>query len=309
MTKTVLVTGSSGLVGSAIRKLSPTYNYNFIFSVSKDCDLTSYEQTNAYFNKERPDIVIHLAACVGGLYKNMNNKVQMLEQNLLINFNVLKCCHNIGVEHCICVLSTCIFPDQTSYPIDETMLHNGPPHCSNDAYAYAKRMMEQHCRAYNEQYGTNYSCVIPCNIYGPNDNFSLDDGHVIPSLIHKCHLAKQQGVPFEVRGTGAPLRQFIYSEDLANLILESIGVLKRENVIIASEDEYSIKDVATLIAQEYNYLDNMVFNSTYSDGQYKKTASCAKMRSLFPDFKFTPIHIGIQRAVEFFIFENAHCRK
>lgn len=309
MTKTVLVTGSSGLVGSAIRKLSPTYNYNFIFSVSKDCDLTSYEQTNAYFNKERPDIVIHLAACVGGLYKNMNNKVQMLEQNLLINFNVLKCCHNIGVEQCICVLSTCIFPDQTSYPIDESMLHNGPPHSSNDAYAYAKRMMEQHCRAYNEQYGTNYSCVIPCNIYGPNDNFSLDDGHVIPSLIHKCHLAKQKGLPFEVRGTGTPLRQFIYSEDLAKLILESVGKLKRENVIFSPEDEISIKDVATMIAQEYNYVDNMVFNSTYSDGQYKKTASCAKMRSLFPDFKFTPIHIGIQRAVEFFIFENAHCRK
>jgi GDP-L-fucose synthase len=310
MSKTILVTGSSGLVGTAIQKLSLAYsNYNFIFSRSKDCDLTNYEQTNAYFNKERPDIVIHLAACVGGLYKNMNNKVVMLEQNMLINYNVLKCCHNIGVEQCICVLSTCIFPDQTSYPIDETMLHNGPPHGSNDAYAYAKRMMEVHCRAYNEQYGTNFSCVIPCNVYGPNDNFSLDDGHVIPSLIHKCHLARQQGTPFEVRGTGTPLRQFIYSEDLAGLILESVGKLKRENVIFSPEEEFSIKDVATLIAQEYNYVDNMVFNSTYSDGQYKKTASCAKMRSLFPDFKFTPIHIGIQRAVEFFIFENANCRK
>jgi GDP-L-fucose synthase len=311
MIKTILVTGASGLVGNAIQKISPLYDYKFVFSGSKDCDLTNYEETNAYFKKERPDIVIHLAACVGGLYKNITSKVQMLEHNLLINFNVLKCCHNIGVDECICLLSTCIFPDKTTYPIDETMLHNGPPHCSNSAYAYAKRMIEIHCKAYNEQYGTNYSCIIPCNIYGPNDNFSLEDGHVIPSLIHKCYLAKQQCAPFEVRGTGAPLRQFIFSQDLAILILGSIGRLKREMLIVSPSEEYSIKDVATVIAQEYGYEDNIVFNSIYSDGQYKKTANNTKLLAMFPEFKFTPIEEGIRESVDYFNYNynDPNCRK
>jgi len=187
--KKILITGSSGLVGNAFRKIAQDYEYEFIFSTSSDCDLTNYEKTYEYFNLVKPNYVIHLAACVGGLYKNMNFKVDMLEKNLLINFNVLKCCHQVNVDKCICILSTCIFPDNTTYPIDETMLHNGPPHTSNDAYAYAKRMMEIHCRAYNEQYNTNFSCIIPTNIYGPHDNFSLEDGHVIPALIHRCYLA------------------------------------------------------------------------------------------------------------------------
>jgi GDP-L-fucose synthase len=308
--KTVLVTGSFGLVGSAIQRLAHFYNYKFVFSGSQDCDLTNYKETNDYFNKEKPNIVIHLAACVGGLYKNMNNKVEMLENNLLINFNVIKCCHNIGVERCICVLSTCIFPDKTSYPIDETMLHNGPPHNSNDAYAYAKRMMEVHCRAYNENSKTNYSCIIPTNIYGANDNYSLTDGHVIPSLIHRCHLAKLNGEPFEVRGTGLPIRQFVYSDDLAQLILECINRLTRENIIIAPREEHSIGYVATLIAREYDYEDQIVLNTSFSDGQYKKTANNAKLRNLFPNFRFTEIEDGIRESVIFFKnnYDNPNCR-
>ena len=298
--KKVLVTGSFGLVGSAIQKLAHFYNYNFVFSGSQECDLTNYKETNDYFNKEMPNIVIHLAACVGGLYKNMNNKVEMLENNLLINFNVIKCCNNIGVERCICILSTCIFPDKTTYPIDETMLHNGPPHNSNDAYAYAKRMMEVHCRAYNEHGNTNYSCIIPTNIYGANDNYSLTDGHVIPSLIHRCHLAKLSGEPFEVRGTGLPIRQFVYSDDLAQLILESINRLTRENMIISPREEHSIGYVATLIAREYDYEDQLVLNTSFSDGQYKKTTNTTKLRKMFPNFRFTEIEDGIRESVLFF---------
>jgi GDP-L-fucose synthase len=309
MNKTILVTGSSGLVGSAMKEIAHLHDYSFIFSASKDCDLSNYDRTNAYFNMVRPDIVIHLAACVGGLYKNMNSKVEMLEQNLLINFNVLKCCHNIGVEQCICALSTCIFPDKTSYPIDETMLHDGPPHCSNAAYAYAKRMMEQHCRAYNEQYDTNYSCVIPCNVYGPNDNYSLADGHVIPALIHRCHLAKQTGAPFCVKGSGLPVRQFIFSTDLAFIILYCVNRLFRENTIIAPTEEHSVGYVATLIAREYGYEDQMVFDSSYSDGQYKKTSDNAKLLAMFPNFKFTHIEQGIREAVDFFKMEHSTCRK
>ena len=163
--KTILITGSSGLVGSAFQKISPGYNYNFIFSTSSDADLTNYAETKRLFEIVKPHYVIHLAACVGGLYKNMNFKVDMLEKNLQINLNVLKCAYEVKVDKCVCILSTCIFPDKTTYPIDETMLHDGPPHSSNDAYAYAKRIMEVHCRAYNEQYNTNFSCIIPTNIF------------------------------------------------------------------------------------------------------------------------------------------------
>jgi len=145
----------------------------------------------------------------------------------------------------------------------------------------------------------NYSCIIPTNIYGPHDNYSLDNGHVIPSLIHKCYIAKQNGTPFEVRGSGAPLRQFIYSDDLVLVIMESLDKLHQENLIVAPDEEYSIGDVATLIAREFDYEDNMVFNSDYADGQYKKTASNIKLRTMLPDFEFTDLHEGIQSAVDF----------
>jgi len=308
--KTILITGSSGLVGNAFKNLSTKYNqYEYIFSTSSDCDLSNYVETLEYFKKVKPHFVFHLAAYVGGLYKNLNYKVDMLEKNMLMNFNVLKCSYLINVEKCICMLSTCIFPDKTVYPINETMLHDGPPHFSNDAYAYAKRMMEVHCRAYNEQYKTNYSCIIPTNIYGPHDNFSLKDGHVIPALIHKCYLAKEAGIPFEVLGSGKPLRQFIYSTDLAELILLSFENLHCENLIIANEIEYSIKEIAILIAKEFGYEDNIIFNDTYSDGQYKKTADNSKMKEIVSNYKFTELNNGIHNAVSFFIDNIDSCRK
>ena len=127
--KTIVVTGGTGLVGSAIRSIADKYpNYEFTFLSSKSFDLTSLEDTQAMFRTHKPHIVIHLAACVGGLYKNMNNKVEMLEKNLLINFNVVSCAHEFKVEKLVACLSTCIFPDKVTYPIDESMLHDGPPH-------------------------------------------------------------------------------------------------------------------------------------------------------------------------------------
>jgi GDP-L-fucose synthase len=307
--KTILITGSSGLVGSAFQKIAPGYNYNFIFSTSADADLTNYAETKALFEIVKPHYVIHLAAWVGGLYKNMNFKVDMLEKNLQINLNVLKCAYEVNVEKCVCILSTCIFPDNIVYPIDETMLHNGPPHFSNDAYAHAKRIMEVHCRAYNEQYNTNFSCIIPTNIYGPFDNYSLEDGHVIPALIHKCYLAKEQQIPFEVRGSGSPLRQFIFSEDLAKIIMDCLELLNRENLIVSTTEEYSIKDVAFRIAREFEYDEHIVFNKKYADGQFKKTACNEKLKSKIPDLKFTDIQDGIRSSVEFFNNNFAVCRK
>lgn len=303
--KSILVTGGTGLVGNGIKAISKDYieKYNFIYISSKDFDLTNYDETKAMFEKYRPNYVIHLAACVGGLYKNMNNKVEMLEKNLMINYNVVKCSHDYKVEKLISCLSTCIFPDKVTYPIDESLLHNGPPHNSNDAYAYAKRMLEIHSKAYRENYGDNFITVSPTNVYGPYDNFNLEDAHVLPALIHKCYLAKEANEDFIIRGTGNPLRQFIFSEDLAKLMMIILENYNNDNLILSphENDELSIKDLATIIAKEFNYEDRIKFDSSYCDGQYKKTVSINKLLSVIGDFQFTKIEDGVKKSVKWFI--------
>jgi GDP-L-fucose synthase len=310
--KTILVTGGTGLVGNAIKTVSENFkDYNFIFISSKDYDLSVFEKTSEMFLKYNPNYVIHLAACVGGLYKNMNNKVEMLEKNLIINYNVLKCSHNFKVEKLICCLSTCIFPDNVTYPINETMLHNGPPHHSNDAYAYAKRMLEIHCKAYRENYGDNFICITPTNIYGPYDNFDLENAHVLPALIHKCYIAKKNNIDFSIRGTGSPLRQFIYSEDLAKLILNIMENHNDDNIILSvpESDEISIKDLAFIIAKCFAYEKYLIFNPNYSDGQYKKTVSVEKLLNRIPNFEFTNINTGVENTVKWFIQNYDNTKK
>jgi len=308
----ILVTGGSGMVGSAIKSISNNYNYQFLFLSSKDCNLINYKNTKKLFSNENPDYVIHLAAYVGGLFKNMNYKVDMLEKNLLMNYNVLKVCHDLGVKKVVSCLSTCIFPDKTTYPINEEMLHNGPPHNSNNAYAYAKRMLEIHSKAYQEQYADNFICVIPTNIYGENDNYSLEDGHVIPALIHRCFFCKQKAEKFTVRGTGKPLRQFIYSQDLAKLIMWVLEKYKEKDSIILSvgeKEEVSIEYIARQIAKAYDYEHMIDFDTSYSDGQFKKTADNSKLMNLYKEYKFMNIEEGIQKSVEWFVENYDKCRK
>lgn len=314
MSDKVLITGGSGLVGHGIKLIESNYSnkYTFIYLSSSDCNLENYSETIAYFQKTKPNFVIHLAACVGGLFKNMNSKVDMLEKNVLINLNVLKASHEIKVKKLIGCLSTCIFPDSTTYPINESMLHNGPPHFSNDAYAYAKRLLEIQCKTYREQYSDNFVCVIPTNIYGPYDNFNLADAHVIPALIHKCWLAKKDSKPFVIAGSGKPLRQFIYSEDLAKLILWVLEYYNSNESIILSvgeSEEISIGDVAKLIATKFDYIDNISFDSSKSDGQYKKTADNSKLMNQLNNFEFTKINEGLEKTIDWFCLNYDKCRK
>lgn len=309
--KIILVTGGSGLVGNAIKYISPEYEneYNFIFISSKQYDLTIMERTKDMFEKYRPNYVIHLAGCVGGLFKNMNNKVEMLEKNLMINYNVVKCSHDYNVEKLIACLSTCIFPDIIkTYPIEESMLHEGPPHYSNDTYAYAKRMLEIHCRSYRENYGDNFTCIIPTNIYGPHDNFDLENGHVLPVLVHKCFLSKQNNEKFIIRGSGKPLRQFIFSRDLAKIIMIIFKKNITENIIISlpEENEISIGEIGQLIAENFDYKEKVAFDTSYSDGQYKKTVGIQKLKQILDeDFHFTDINHGIKVTVDWFL-SNFH---
>jgi GDP-L-fucose synthase len=249
-----------------------------------------------------PVFVIHLAAKVGGLFRNMNNKIEMYLDNIKMNNNVLEVCHKLKVTKVVSCLSTCIFPDKVEYPINETMLHIGEPHSSNNTYSYAKRMLDILSKAYQEQYDDNFICIIPTNIYGPNDNFNLEDSHVIPGLIHKCYLAKKNNEPFVIYGSGSPLRQFIYSIDLARLILWSLFVYDKRDTIILSnseKDELSIKTVAIEIASIFEY-DNIKFDTTRSDGQYRKTADNSKLLRYLPDFKFTDIKTGLKETIVWF---------
>ena len=307
----VLVTGGRGLVGRAIAN-KVMYNSKYHFTNHGEADLTDYESCRRLFEKYKPKKVIHLAANLGGLFKNINNKVNMFEDNLMINFNVVKCSHEYGVEKFIGCLSTCIFPDNTTYPINETMLHNGPPHNSNDAYSYAKRMLEIQCKIYREQYGDNFICIIPTNVYGPQDNFNLDNSHVIPGLIHKCYLAKQKGEDFIVSGTGKPLRQFIYSHDLARFIIWLLDKKDYNETIILSpdvDDEISIGEIAETIAKEFNYVDRLKYDISKSDGQYRKTADNTKLKELYGDLKLINIESGIRETINWFIYNYNSCRK
>merc|ERR1712241_1594870 len=223
--KVILVTGGSGLVGRGIQtavQQDPRKDETFVFLSSNGADLTDKESTRKVFEKHRPTHVIHLAAKVGGLYGNMKANLEFFRINMSINDNILSLCHEYKVEKVISCLSTCIFPDKTTYPIDETMVHNGPPHTSNYGYSYAKRMIDVMNKGYNQQYGCKFTSVVPTNVFGAHDNFNLEESHVIPGLIHKLYDCTQTGgehKPFTVWGTGKALRQFIWSEDLGRLFL------------------------------------------------------------------------------------------
>jgi GDP-L-fucose synthase len=315
--KRVMVTGGTGLVGKGIEAAlahgEAREDEEWIFLSSKDADLSDLASTDAVFAKHKPTHVIHLAAMVGGLFRNMKYNLDFLRVNMAINDNVLACAHKHNVEKVVSCLSTCIFPDKTTYPIDETMVHLGPPHSSNFGYSYAKRMVDVYNRGYHQQHGCQFTSVIPTNIYGPHDNFNIDDGHVIPGLIHKVHKAKAAGEKLTCWGSGTPLRQFIYSEDLGRLMIWVLREYPEIDPIILSVDEaaeVSIRDVVHMVADAAGFpRDQIVFDTTKADGQHKKTASNKKLRKYLPDFEFTPIEKGIKQAVDWFFANYEAARK
>jgi len=311
-----MVTGGSGLVGkgvaAAIKFDEEAKNEEWHFLTSKDGDLRDVDATRALFERIKPTHVIHLAAFVGGLYRNMKYPVEFWNANVRMNDNVMLLCHEYKVEKLFSCLSTCVFPDKITYPITEDQLHNGAPHPSNEAYAYTKRMLEMAGRMYRKQYGCNFCTFIPTNVYGPHDNFNLEDSHVMPGLMHRFYNAKQAGEDLVLWGTGSPLRQFIYSVDLGKLIVWGMRNYNEPDPIIFSvpeSAEVSIRQVAEMIAKAMGFEGELKNDTTKSDGQFKKTASNAKLVKLNPDFKFTPIQEGIEAAVKWFIENYDTCRK
>jgi GDP-L-fucose synthase len=299
----LLVTGANGLVGSQ-------FNGDVVQITSKICDLRNTKDTDSIFNfytdkntqgEQVVDKVIHCAAKVGGVGGNMNYKGEFFYDNIMINTNVIEAARKAGVEKLVAFLSTCVFPNDVEYPLTESKIHLGPPHFSNDAYAYAKRMADVQIRAYREQYGLNYTSVVPTNIYGINDNFNIENGHVIPSLIHKCYIARETNTPLVIWGSGKPLREFIYNKDVAKLtewVLENYN--ENEPIILSTSEEISIKDVVGMITELMNFKGEIIFDSTKPNGQYRKPSDNSKIKHYLPDFKFTPIYDGLKETIKWF---------
>lgn len=300
MEKKVLITGGGGMVGSAMEspiKLTREY-----------CDLTNPRQTNSLFKAIRPEGVIHCAGKVGGIGGNSNYKGEYFYDNIMINTNVIEAARQAGTKNLVAFLSTCVFPDQVKYPLTVDQVHLGEPHESNYPYAYAKRMADIQIRAYREQYGLNYISIIPSNIYGPNDNFNLDHGHVMPMLIHKLYLAKKNKTDFTVWGSGKPLREFIYSKDIAKIAEWALFNYEgTEPLIVSGDEEISIKDLVGLLVDEFKFKGKVKFDKTKPDGQLRKPSDNSKIKELLPDFEYTPFEQGIKETINWFKenYENA----
>ncbi len=302
MTRSKLITGGSGLLGSEILNLSP----DSIGLASTNCNLT--ESNHAIINLEDSviDTVIHCAARVGGVKANTDYVADFFDDNVRMNMNVLEACKEKSLK-LVSVLSTCIYPDAAyvKYPLTEDQLHMGPPHHSNFGYAYAKRMLEVQSRAYRQQFGCNFISVIPNNLYGLNDNYDLNSGHVIPALIRKFHEAKiEERDEVIVWGTGRPIREFTFARDAARIILWLADNYDGdEPVNIGNPDWVSIENLAKMVGDEIGYKGRLRFDTSKPDGQYEKPSSNEKLRSLGWKGNYTPLREGLRETIEWY---NVH---
>jgi GDP-L-fucose synthase len=300
----ILVTGGSGLVG---RCFSDT---RFEKISSKHGDLRDPDFISRLFEFSNYEGIIHCAAKVGGIMGNMKNPGSYFFDNITMNTNIIEAARKKGIKKMILFSSTCVFPDSVEYPLSPEKIHLGPPHESNYAYSYAKRMGIVQIKAYRQQYGLNYFSVIPSNIYGPGDSYDLEDGHVIPSLIHRMYLSKNNNEDFVVWGTGSPLREFIFSEDVAELTELLYDNYNGESpVILSTSEEISIKDLVILIADLIGFKGKIVFDTSKPDGQFRKPSDNSIIKGFFPNFRFTPIEEGLKKSIDWFNQNYPNIRK
>jgi GDP-L-fucose synthase len=292
----ILVTGGTGLVGKSLKSIMPNANY----VSSSDMNLLDYNETLNFLKDFRPTTIVHSAAKVGGIIENLNYPVDFIEDNVIINSNIIKASYICDVKNFIGVLSTCIYPDLAeNYPLTEDDLHNGAPPAQNFAYAYAKRCLGVHIDSYRQQYNKeNWCYVIPCNLYGEHDKFDYKRSHYVSSLIDKIYSTKDG--KFELLGTGAPLRQFMYAGDLARAIKCMISKDIFENVNVATDEVLTIKQIAD-IALDVLDKNHYKYNFTgmkVQDGQFRKDVSSEKLKNLLGGFEYTKLSDGIKKVYE-----------
>ena len=294
-----IITGATGLLGSEILNLSK----GSIGLTSRDCDLTASNHAIIESTDDQIDTVIHCAARVGGVKANTDYVADFFDDNVKMNMNVMDACKEKKLK-LVSVLSTCIYPDAlyVKYPLTEDQLHMGPPHPSNFGYAYAKRMLEVQSRAYRQQFGCNFITVIPNNLYGVNDNYDLNSGHVIPALIRKFHEAMiQRRDEVVVWGSGRPIREFTFARDAARIILWLAENYDGHDPInIGNTAQISIENLAKLISEEVGFEGRVIFDTTKPDGQYEKPSSNKKLESLGWKEDYTSLQNGIRETIKTF---------
>jgi GDP-L-fucose synthase len=299
----IYLAGHTGLVGSAVyRKLVQEGYSNVITRPHADLDLIRQSDVERFFKEEKPEYVILAAAKVGGIHANSTYPAQFIFENISIQNNVIHSSYLSGVKKLLFPGSACSYPRECPQPIKEEYLLTGPLEPTNEPYAVAKIAGIKLCQAYNRQYGTNFICAVPTNAYGPNDNFDPEDSHVISALLKKFHEARITGATeVTVWGTGSPLRDFIYADDLANAMLFLLKDYQGSEVInIGADSEISIRELASMIRKIVGFHGRIRFDTSKPDGAPRKTLDKTKLFGLGwrPEFSLSE---GLEMTYQWFL--------
>ena len=282
----IYVAGHRGLVGSAIKKELEQKGYtNLICKTHKELDLTDSKAVREFFEKEKPEYVILSAAKVGGIQGNNTYPVEFFTENMKIQLNVIENSYKVGVKKLLFLGSSCIYPKNAPQPMKEEYLLSSTLEKTNEMYALAKISGLKLCASYNREYGTNYISVMPCNLYGLNDNYDKQNAHVLPMLVRRFHEAKEANLPeVVVWGTGKPLREFMYAGDLASGV---VYLLENKNadeigefINIGTGTEITILELAQTIKKIVGYEGELVFDKTKPDGTMRKLMDVSRINSL-----------------------------
>ena len=279
----IYVAGHRGLVGSAIVRNLKVKGYdNVIGRTHKELDLTDQAVVRAFFEEERPDVVVLAAAKVGGINANNTSPADFAYENMQIQCNVIESCHRFQVKKLLFLGSTCIYPRMAPQPIPEDALLTGPLEETNEAYAIAKIAGLEMCKFYKRQYGDHFISCMPTNLYGPYDNYDLQGSHVMPAMIRKFHEAKVDNAPVvELWGTGTPLREFLYVDDMADACMFLLEHYDGEqHVNIGTGKEVTIKELAKIVKRTVGYQGEIIWNQDMPDGTPRKLTNVDKLHGL-----------------------------
>lgn len=282
-TDKIYVAGHRGLVGSAIvRNLEAKGYHNIVGRTHKELDLTIQADVIRFFEEEKPDVVVLAAAKVGGINANNTKPAEFAYDNMQVQCNVIKCCHDYHVKKLLFLGSTCIYPRMAPQPIPEDALLTGELEETNEAYAIAKIAGLEMCKFFKRQYGDDFISCMPTNLYGPYDNYDLKDSHVLPAMIRKFHEAKMNGEKtVELWGTGSPLREFLYVDDMADacvFLLESYD--GEQHVNIGTGKEVTIKELAETVQKAVGFEGEIIWNKDMPDGTPRKLTNVDKLHGM-----------------------------
>ena len=302
----IYIAGHRGMVGSALmRKLQSEGFTNFVTRTSAELDLRDQQAVAAFFAQEKPEYVFLAAAKVGGIVANNTYRAEFLYDNLQIQNNIINSAHLNNVTKLMFLGSSCIYPKLAPQPLHEDALLTGLLEPTNEPYAIAKIAGIKMCDAYRAQYGCDYISVMPTNLYGYNDNYHPQNSHVLPALIRRFHEAKEQGAPsVTIWGSGSPLREFLFADDLAEACYYLMQNFSEAGFInIGSGKEITIKDLALLIKSIVGYEGELTFDATKPDGTPRKLMDVSKLAALGWAYK-TELEQGIKLAYQDFLVKH-----